>query len=88
MNQSITFVCLKITPLLIDEKFNFRFLYGSHYSTPGFVLFYLVRKYPQLMLCLHNGRFDYPDRMFNSISDTFRNCLSNMSDFKVKLKIL
>lgn len=42
-----------------------RFLYGSHYSTPGFVLFYLVRQYPQYMLCLQNGRFDHPDRMFN-----------------------
>lgn len=42
-----------------------KFLYGSHYSTPGFVLFYLVRKFPHLMLCLQNGRFDHPDRMFN-----------------------
>lgn len=42
-----------------------KFLYGSHYSTPGFVLFYLVRKYPQYMLCLQNGRYDHPDRMFN-----------------------
>lgn len=42
-----------------------KFLYGSHYSTPGFVLFYLVRKVPQYMLCLQNGRFDHPDRMFN-----------------------
>ncbi|XP_060859009.1 protein FAN-like isoform X1 [Metopolophium dirhodum] len=59
-----------------------KFLYGSHYSTPGFVLFYLVRKYPQYMLCLQNGRFDHPDRMFNSISDAWRNVLNNMSDFK------
>ncbi|CAK9822791.1 Protein FAN [Anthophora retusa] len=42
-----------------------KFLYGSHYSAPGFVLFYLVRKFPQYMLCLQNGRFDHPDRMFN-----------------------
>ncbi|XP_050438205.1 protein FAN-like [Adelges cooleyi] len=59
-----------------------KFLYGSHYSTPGFVLFYLVRKYPQYMLCLQNGRFDHPDRMFNSISDAWRNVQNNMSDFK------
>ena len=25
------------------------FMYGSHYSTPGFVLFYLVRAAPQHM---------------------------------------
>ena len=42
-----------------------KFLYGSHYSAPGLVLFYLVRQYPHLMLCLQNGRFDHPDRMFN-----------------------
>ena len=59
-----------------------KFIYGSHYSTPGFVLYYLVRQYPQYMLCLQNGRFDMPDRMFNSIADVYRNCLNNMSDFK------
>uniref|UniRef100_A0A1B6CKQ1 WD repeat-containing protein 55 homolog n=1 Tax=Clastoptera arizonana TaxID=38151 RepID=A0A1B6CKQ1_9HEMI len=59
-----------------------KFLYGSHYSTPGFVLFYLVRKYPHYMLCLQNGRFDHPDRMFNSMQDVWRNVLTNMSDFK------
>lgn len=48
-----------------------KFLYGSHYSAPGFVLFYLVRKYPQYMLCLQNGRFDHPDRMFNRIDFLF-----------------
>lgn len=41
-----------------------------------------ARKYPKLVLCLQNGHFDHPDRMFNSVFDTFRNCLNNMSDFK------
>lgn len=59
-----------------------KFLYGSHYSAPGLVLFYLVRKYPEYMLCLQNGRFDHPDRMFNSVRDVYNNCLRNMSDFK------
>lgn len=59
-----------------------RFLYGSHYSTPGFVLFYLVRQYPQYMLCLQNGRFDHPDRMFNSLPETWCNVTTNPSDFK------
>lgn len=59
-----------------------KFLYGSHYSAPGLVLFYLVRKYPKYMLCLQNGRFDHPDRMFNSVKDVYSNCLRNMSDFK------
>ena len=29
-----------------------RFLYGSHYSTPGYVIGYLVRKHPEYMLKL------------------------------------
>lgn len=59
-----------------------KFMYGSHYSTPAFVLFYLVRLYPHYVLCLQNGRFDHPDRMFNSCADVYKNCLNNMSDFK------
>ena len=58
------------------------YLYGSHYSCPGFILYYLVRKVPQFMLCLQNGRFDHPDRMFNSIPQTWRNVTTNQSDFK------
>uniref|UniRef100_A0A182MZP2 WD repeat-containing protein 55 homolog n=1 Tax=Anopheles dirus TaxID=7168 RepID=A0A182MZP2_9DIPT len=65
-----------------EEMAEPKFLYGSHYSTPGFVLYYLVRKYPELMLCLQNGKFDHPDRMFNCVADAFHNCLHNMSDFK------
>ncbi|KOB71761.1 Protein FAN, partial [Operophtera brumata] len=41
------------------------------------------KKYPQYMLCLQNGRFDHPDRMFNSVRDVYNNCLRNMSDFKI-----
>ena len=59
-----------------------RYLYGSHYSCPGFILYYLVRRDPQLMLCLQNGRFDHPDRMFNSLQQTWRNVTTNQSDFK------
>ncbi|XP_007566639.1 protein FAN isoform X1 [Poecilia formosa] len=59
-----------------------RFIYGSHYSSPGYVLFYLVRVAPEHMLCLQNGRFDHADRMFNSISETWKNCLEGATDFK------
>ncbi|ELT88952.1 hypothetical protein CAPTEDRAFT_180999 [Capitella teleta] len=65
-----------------DEMPEPRFLYGSHYSTPGYVLFYLARIAPEYMLCLQNGKFDHPDRMFNSVADAWRNCLTSMSDFK------
>ncbi|XP_036073306.1 protein FAN, partial [Oryzias melastigma] len=59
-----------------------RFIYGSHYSSPGYVLFYLVRVAPEHMLCLQNGRYDHPDRMFNSIAETWKNCLEGATDFK------
>lgn len=59
-----------------------KFLYGSHYSTPGFVLYFLVRKIPECMLCLQNGKFDQPDRMFNSIPQTWINVTTHHSDFK------
>ncbi|ERL95389.1 hypothetical protein D910_12653 [Dendroctonus ponderosae] len=59
-----------------------KFIYGSHYSTPGFVLYYLARQYPHYVLCMQGGRFDHPDRMFNSVADAYKNCFNNMSDFK------
>ena len=34
------------------------------------------------MLCLHGGRFDHPDRMFNSIQQTWQNVLNGASDYK------
>jgi hypothetical protein len=58
------------------------FLYGTHYSTPGYVLFFLVRVAPEYMLCLQNGRFDAPDRMFHSIADMWESCLTNPTDLK------
>jgi factor associated with neutral sphingomyelinase activation len=47
------------------------FMYGSHYSTPGYVMYWLVRKHPELMLRLQNGRFDAPDRLFFSVGEAW-----------------
>lgn len=58
------------------------FLYGTHYSTPGYVLFYLVRKAPQYQLKLQNGRFDHADRLFNSLASTWNSCLTGPTDVK------
>jgi factor associated with neutral sphingomyelinase activation len=58
------------------------FLYGTHYSTPGYVLHYLVRIAPEYMLCLQNGKFDAPDRTFLSIADSWKSCLQNPADLK------
>jgi hypothetical protein len=58
------------------------FLYGTHYSTPGYILFYLVRVAPEFMLCLQNGKFDAPDRMFHSVREMWLSCLNNPADLK------
>lgn len=42
----------------------------------------MARKYPQLVLCLHGGRFDHPDRMFNSLQQTWQNVLNGAADYK------
>lgn len=34
------------------------------------------------MLCLHGGRFDHPDRMFNSLQQTWQNVLNGAADYK------
>jgi hypothetical protein len=34
------------------------FMYGTHYSAPGYVLYYLLRVMPEHMLCLQNGEFE------------------------------
>ena len=40
------------------------------------------RQIPECMLCLQNGRFDHPDRMFNSVPQTWVNVTTHHSDFK------
>ncbi|CAN0022228.1 unnamed protein product, partial [Ectocarpus sp. 13 AM-2016] len=58
------------------------FLYGTHYSTPGYALFFLVRSAPEEMLCLQNGRFDDPDRSFISVKSAWDSVLNNHADLK------
>ncbi|BBN02508.1 WD repeat and FYVE domain-containing protein 3 [Marchantia polymorpha subsp. ruderalis] len=50
-----------------------RFHYGSHYSSAGSVLFYLIRLPPFSMenRQLQGGQFDHADRLFNSLRDTW-----------------
>jgi hypothetical protein len=62
------------------------FLYGSHYSnTGGVVLHYLVRVRPfaGLHRQLQGGKFDIPDRLFRSVSQTWEYC-SKTSATEVK----
>jgi hypothetical protein len=61
-----------------------KFLYGSHYSSTGIVLFYLTRLEPftSQFVSLQGGMFDHPARMFWSIPVTWQNCMVNSSDVK------
>jgi hypothetical protein len=60
------------------------FYYGSHYSSMGIVLFYLLRLEPftSLHRRLQGGKFDHADRLFHSVEGAYRNCLTNTSDVK------
>ncbi|GER41457.1 WD-40 repeat family protein / beige-related [Striga asiatica] len=61
-----------------------KFLYGSHYSTAGTVLYYLTRVEPftTLSIQLQGGKFDHADRMFSDIGATWNGVLEDMSDVK------
>eukprot|EP00890_Picochlorum_soloecismus_P003391 jgi/Picsp_1/4052/NSC_01563-R1_beach domain-containing protein len=58
------------------------FMYGTHYSCPGYTLYWLVRSMPSHMLRLQNGKFDAPDRSFTSISEAWDSVHSNPADLK------
>ncbi|KAL8128509.1 hypothetical protein V2J09_017664 [Rumex salicifolius] len=61
-----------------------KFHYGSHYSSAGTVLYYLVRLEPftTLSVQLQGGNFDHADRMFLDIAATWSGVLEDMSDVK------
>uniref|UniRef100_A0ACD6A7M7 Uncharacterized protein n=1 Tax=Avena sativa TaxID=4498 RepID=A0ACD6A7M7_AVESA len=63
-----------------------KFHYGSHYSSAGIVLFYLLRLPPFSTenQKLQGGQFDHADRLFNSVRDTWASAAgkSNTSDVK------
>lgn len=61
-----------------------KFHYGSHYSTAGTVLYYLVRVEPftTLSIQLQGGKFDHADRMFYDVGGTWNGVLEDMSDVK------
>ncbi len=62
-----------------------RFHYGTHYSTAGIVLYYLLRLEPftQFALKFQSGKFDRPDRLFQSIRSSWISASErNTSDVK------
>ena len=75
---------LKERSALFDDPVIPKFLYGTHYSTVGAVLYYLIRMEPftTYALALQNGNFDHSSRLFQSVAETWQNCLTNPSDLK------
>jgi hypothetical protein len=61
-----------------------KFHYGSHFSTMGFVLYYLMRVEPFTAYhkALQSGRFDHADRLFHSLERTYHSCTHASSDVK------
>lgn len=59
-----------------------KFLYGTHYSTPGYVMFWLLRSAPGRVLQLQNGRFDAPDRLFYNVAEAWESVNRNPADVK------
>jgi WD40 repeat protein len=71
--------CRTFTDMDVPE-----FHYGSHYSNPATVLYFLLRLEPfaSLHIELQAGKFDFPDRLFSSVGQTWKNCLTSLSAFK------
>ena len=58
---------------------------GAHATLTAVCITYSIHIFsqiPECMLCLQNGRFDHPDRMFNSVPQTWVNVTTHHSDFK------
>ena len=58
------------------------FMYGSHYSCPGYVMFWMVRAAPGHLLRLQGGRFDAPDRLFCSVKEAWDSVTASSADVK------
>ncbi|XP_071511589.1 neurobeachin-like isoform X5 [Diadema antillarum] len=60
------------------------FHYGTHYSTLGFTLMWLMRlePYTTYFLNLQGGKFDHASRTFSSMATAWKNCQRDTSDVK------
>jgi len=58
------------------------FMYGCHFSTPGYCAFWLLRQQPQLALRLQGGKFDAADRLFLSLKGAWDSATSAPTDVK------
>ena len=60
------------------------FMYGSHYSSAGVVIHYMMRQEPftTMFVNLQGGKFDCPDRVFFDLKSTWDCCNKDRSDVK------
>ena len=60
------------------------FHFGSHYSTAGAVLWYLLRLEPFTSSAIHlqEGHLDCPDRLFRSLAEAYHGCTHSTTDVK------
>jgi hypothetical protein len=58
--------------------------YGSHYSTPAIVIYFLLRLFPftEGAIDFQSGSFDIADRLFHSVQKCFKNAMEEMSDVR------
>ena len=58
--------------------------YGSHYSTSLYLTYYLVRVFPfsYIRIELQGKKFDDPNRLFNILSNSFENAISQKADLR------
>ncbi|SCP04568.1 beige/BEACH domain protein, putative [Plasmodium ovale] len=67
---------------LVEKMYDeHNYFYGSHYSTLAYVIYFLIRLYPECQLKLQSGKFDTISRMFLSIENTFNTVLNGNSSF-------
>lgn len=59
-----------------------KYLYGTHYSAPGYVIGYLFRRHPRWMIKFQGGHFDNPNRLFKGIALEYESCLTNPGNVK------
>lgn len=58
------------------------YMYSTHYSSSGIVLYYLIRNIPSQILRLQNGGFGPADRIFFDVEMWWNNCIKTFSDLK------
>jgi len=58
------------------------YLYPTHYSTPGFVVYFLIRKIPEFIIRLQNGVFGPAERIFRSFESCWDMTVNQGPDLK------